>query len=94
MGLIANANEPVGDPVAEAAAWTVVGDPGHATSQGRTPESILAFTCSVAGEMWPAVYHACGNGADGVALDVVDNDSFWNWGIMPHVNVAMEVYVR
>ncbi|MGD0678465.1 MAG: fibrinogen-like YCDxxxxGGGW domain-containing protein [Polyangiaceae bacterium] len=94
MGLVANANEAVGDAGAEEAAWTVVGDPGKATSQGRTPESILTFTCSVAGEMWPAVYHACGNGADGFALDVVDNVSYWNWGIMPRVNVPMEVYLR
>jgi len=94
MGLIANANEPVGDAVAEEAAWTVVGDPGNATKQGRTPQSILAFTCAVTGEMWPAVYHACGNGADGLALDLVDNASFWNWGITPHVNTPMEVYVR
>ncbi len=94
MGLITNANEPVGDAVAEEAAWTVVGDPGKATNQGQAPQSILAFTCPVAGETWPAVYHACGNGADGFVLDVVDNVSFWNWGITPHVNVAMEVYVR
>jgi hypothetical protein len=94
MGLIANANEPVGDAGAEEAAWTVVGDPGKAVNQGRTPQSILAFSCPVAGETWPAVYHACGNGADGFALDVVDNVSFWNWGITPHVNIAMEVYVR
>jgi hypothetical protein len=93
VGLIANANEPVGDAVAEEAAWTVVGDPGNATTQGRTAQSILAFTCPVTGEMWPAVYHACGNGADGFVLDIVDNFSFWNWG-MPHVNVPMEVYVR
>ncbi len=94
MGLVTNANEPVGDAVTEEAAWTVVGDPGNATKQGRTPPSILAFTCAVAGEMWPAVYHACGNGADGLALDVVDNASFWNWATMPHVNIPMEVYVR
>jgi hypothetical protein len=94
MGLITNANETVGDTVAEEAAWTVVGDPGKATSQGRTPQSILTFTCSVAGEMWPAVYRACGNGADGFVLDVVDNVSFWNWGITPRVNSSMEVYVR
>ena len=94
MGLIANANEPVGDAVTEEAAWTVVGDPGNATKQGRTPGSILAFTCAVTGEMWPAVYHACGNGADGFVLDVVDNVSFWNWGVTPHVNTPMEVYVR
>ena len=94
MGLVTNANEPVGDAVTEEAAWTVVGDPGNATKQGRTPPSVLAFTCAVAGEKWPAVYHACGNGADGLALDVVDNASFWNWGVMPHVNIPMEVYVR
>jgi hypothetical protein len=94
MGLVTNANEPVGDAVTEEAAWTVVGDPGNATKQGRTPKSILAFTCAVAGEMWPAVYHACGNGADGFALDLVDNVSLWNWGTMPHVNIPMEVYVR
>jgi hypothetical protein len=94
MGLITNAGEPVGDSVAEEAAWTVVGDPGKATSQGRTPQSILSFTCSVAGETWPAVYHACGNGADGFVLDVVDNVSFWSWGTLPHVNIAMEVYLR
>jgi fibrinogen beta/gamma subunit family protein len=94
MGLITNANETVGDPVSEEAAWTVVGDPGMTASQGRTPQSILTFTCSVAGEMWPAVYRACGNGADGFVLDVVDNVSFWNWGITPRVNVPMEVYVR
>jgi hypothetical protein len=94
MGLVTNANEPVGDAVAEEAAWTVVGDPGNATKQGRTPPSVLAFTCAVVGEKWPAVYHACGNGADGLALDVVDNASFWNWAIMPHVNIPMEVYVR
>jgi hypothetical protein len=94
MGLITNANEPVGDTVAEEAAWTVVGDPGKATSQGRTPPSILTFTCSVAGETWPAVYRACGNGADGFVLDVVDNVSYWNWGIVPRLDVPMEVYVR
>jgi hypothetical protein len=94
IGLITNANEPVGDPVAEEAAWTVVGDPANAVNQGRTPQSILAFSCSVAGETWPAVYRACGNGADGFVLDVVDNVAFWNWGITPHVNIAMEVYVR
>jgi len=94
MGLVTNANEPVGDAVTEEAAWTVVGDPGNANKQGRTPQSILAFTCAVTGEMWPAVYHACGNGADGFVLEVLDNVSFWNWGVMPHVNIAMEVYVR
>jgi hypothetical protein len=94
MGLVTNANEPVGDAVTEEAAWTVVGDPGNANKQGRTPQSILAFTCAVTGEMWPAVYHACGNGADGFVLDVVDNVSFWNWGTAPHVNTPMEVYVR
>jgi hypothetical protein len=94
MGLVANANETVGDAGAEEAAWTVVGDPGNATSHGHTPQSILGFTCTVAGETWPAVYHACGNSADGLTFDVVDNASFWNWGITPHVNVPMEVYVR
>jgi hypothetical protein len=94
MGLVTNTNEPVGDGVTEEGAWTVVGDPGNATKQGRTPQSILAFTCAVTGEMWPSVYHACGNGADGFALEVADNVSIWNWGVMPHVNVPIEVYIR
>jgi hypothetical protein len=93
VGLVANANEPVGDAASEEAAWTVVGDPGNTASQDRTPESILAFTCAVTGDIWPAVYRACGNGADGFVLDVADDVSLWNWGL-PHVNVPMEVYVR
>lgn len=94
MGLVTNAGEPVGDAVTEEQAWTVVGDPGNTSKQGRTPQSILAFTCAVTGEMWPSVYHACGNGADGFALEVADNVSIWNWGVMPHVNVPIEVYIR
>jgi hypothetical protein len=93
MGLVTNANETLGDAGAQEAAWTVVGDPGNAAAQKLTPSSILAFTCSVAGETWPSVYHACGNSADGFALDVYDKTSVWNWAVR-HTNVAIEVYIR
>jgi len=93
MGLVTNANETLGDAGAQEAAWTVVGDPGNAAAQRLAPPSILAFTSSVAGEMWPSVYHACGNAVDGFALDVYDKTSVWNWSVR-NTNVAMEVYVR
>jgi hypothetical protein len=93
MGLVLNANEAVGDPAIEEAAWTVVGDPGGAILFGRTPQSILDFTCSVTTDVWPGVYRACGNGADGFALDVTDKTSVWNWELRA-INVPMEVYVR
>jgi hypothetical protein len=93
MGLVLNANEALGDPAIEEAAWTVVGDPGDALLSGRTPQSILDFTCGVTTDVWPGVYRACGNGADGFALDVTDKTSVWNWEFR-NVNVPMEVYVR
>jgi hypothetical protein len=93
MGLVTNADEALGDAAVQEAAWTVVGDPGNAAAQQLAPTSILAFTCSVAGEMWPSVYHACGNSADGFALDVHDKTSVWNWSVR-NTNVPIEVYVR
>ena len=93
MGLLTNANETLADAGAQEAAWTVVGDPGNAAAQKLAPSSILAFTCSVAGEMWPSVYHACGNATDGFALDVHDKTSVWNWSVR-QTNVAIEVYLR
>ncbi len=93
MGLVTNADEALGDAAAQEAAWTVVGDPGNAAAQRLAPPSILAFTCSVAGEVWPSVYHACGNSADGFALDVHDKTSVWNWSVR-NTNVPIEVYVR
>lgn len=93
MGLVTNANEALGDAAVQEAAWTVVGNPGNAAAQHLKPPSILAFTCSVAGEMWPSVYHACGNSTDGFALDVTDKTSVWNWSLR-QTNVPIEVYVR
>ena len=51
------------------------------------------FHLWVTTDVWPGVYRACGNGADGFALDVTDKTSVWNWEFR-NVNVPMEVYVR
>ncbi len=80
------------EAAAEEAPWTVVGDPGDVEAEyGAPPQTILDFGCSIAGETWPDVYHACDNGADG--FHMTGSLSVWNYSLQS-TQQAIEVYVR
>jgi len=77
---------------AEEAPWTVVGDPGDVEAEyGAPPQTILDFGCAISGEIWPDVYHACDNGADG--FHMTGGLSVWNYSLQS-TQQAIEVYVR